>query len=285
MKILFAAVFSSGSTNISQAAGFEHCGAKVVRYDYRLRKAQLGSAAERDCELRDKAQDCDLVVLSKCECVSSSVLKHIQGTGVPVFLWYMDPMHNFTGPLQEKIQVCHRTFCALTVPHRKAKELVGDRALLLQEGFDPRVDKPVATGFKSDVTFIGHLRGNRRQYSTQVNFRVVSGAYGQDHARVVSESRINLNFTQGGTSDRTYKVLAAGGFLLTEPWPDMEKDFTPGRDLDTFQGSKELGRKIRYWLDHPRRRKRIAACGRQTVQKFSRNNWAARILEVADEQC
>ena len=44
---------------------------------------------------------------------------------------------------------------------------------------------------------------------------IFTSAYGSDHARAVSSSKINLNFcTDSGASDRVYKIMAAGGFFI-----------------------------------------------------------------------
>jgi spore maturation protein CgeB len=113
-----------------------------------------------------------------------------------------------------------------------------------------------------------------------VGFKVVNGVYGRDHARVVCQSRINLNFTHGGTSDRAYKAMAAGGFMLTEPWPNMEDDLKPGVHLDTFTGMGELRDKIEYWLGHEDERMAMAQAGREVVEPFSRDAWARGLLDA-----
>jgi spore maturation protein CgeB len=78
-------------------------------------------------------------------------------------------------------------------------------------------------------------------------------------------------------------VLAARGFLLTEPWPEMENDFEIGKDLDIFTSVEELKKKIDYYLKNEDKAQEIAEHGYNTVQKFSRDNWAKRISEIFRE--
>jgi hypothetical protein len=131
-----------------------------------------------------------------------------------------------------------------------------------------------------DVAFIGHCqgRGHRREYVEALGIPVIQGVYREEHARTVGETNINLNFTEGGASDRVYKVMAAGGFLLSEPWPGMEEDFTPGVHLDTFGSVDELRRKIGFYLLNDPLRVTIAENGLRAVQKFSRDGWAKAIV-------
>jgi spore maturation protein CgeB len=87
----------------------------------------------------------------------------------------------------------------------------------------------------------------------------------------------------GGTSDRTYKVLASKGFLLTQPWENMEKDFKVDKDLVIFENEEEFIEKSKYYLNHDNEREIIASSGYNTVQKFNRTNWAKRILDIVIE--
>ena len=133
------------------------------------------------------------------------------------------------------------------------------------------------------MSFIGNLRNKRVDYHKNIPFKVISDAYAEKHSLAVSQTKINLNFTEGGTSDRTYKVLASRGFLLTEPWRVMENDFTVGEDLDIFTNVNELKEKIDYYLNNEIEMDRIRTNGYGKVQKFSRIMWAKKIIEKISE--
>ena len=71
--------------------------------------------------------------------------------------------------------------------------------------------------------------------------------------------------------------------MLTEPWPEMEKDFTPGKDLVVFTNVEEMEEKINYYLRNEEDRAIIASQGHETNKKFSRLSWAKNILNTMKE--
>lgn len=278
MKVLFIAVFSDTSTNNAQSRGLQKAGCQVIEYNYRNRAANIGGPA-RDQEIIDtcRLERPDFVLFSKCNGVHHRVIEECNKYSKTV-MWYMDPLHNYDNELIEKIKRCTHTFCALTEPYLESHKY-SKGVHFLQEGYDSLVNYPVDVPYKYDVSFIGNLRGERGHYQKKYGFHNYTSAYGKEHSIAVAETKINLNFTEGGTSDRTYKVLASKGFLLTQPWERMEKDFLDGRDFITFNNEKEFEYKVKYYLENEHERKTIAENGYNTVQKFSRDNWAVRLLE------
>jgi hypothetical protein len=91
MKVLFVAVFTSTSTNVSQAEAFERLGHEVIRYDYRERVRALGAGA-RDAELIGVIgeEKPDLMVLSKCNKMSASSIVEAKRQGIRCVLWFME---------------------------------------------------------------------------------------------------------------------------------------------------------------------------------------------------
>lgn len=281
MKILFFGDFNSNSTNISQAESFERAGCEVVRYDFRHPDSKAeGDVRDHEMVAYKQTEDPDIILFSKCNEVPNWVVEECRG---PVrVLWYMDPYNfSYTDQLVGKMDMCELVFCNIWEAHEQTL-VRGIHSELLQEGFDATVDKPMDEKEEFDVVFIGYFRGPQRtQYHDRFRFRIVQGAYREEHARMVCRSRINLNFTEGGSSDRTYKVMAAGGFLLTQSWPHMEDDFTPGKDFEVFESPEEFEEKVEFYLLNEGPRRRIAIQGYQTVQKFTRDRWAQRILDMA----
>ena len=278
MKIIFVAVFNYNSTNVSQADGFRKNGCEVIEFNYREIAGRVGDKQRDEILIRLCWEEKpDAVVFSKCNEIAYRVVSECNRVSKTV-LWYMDPMGNFTGSLKEKIKLCTLTFCALKEPLREAQKIGGDKVFFLHEGYDHTSNYPVDVPYKYDYSFIGDARGWRMKYVQALKIPLIQNAYGKEHSIAVSQTKINLNFTQGGTSDRTYKVLASKGFLLSEPWEDMEDDFVIGKDLDTFESVEELKEKIDFWVVNEHKRLEIAEHGYQTVQKFDRINWAKEII-------
>jgi len=280
MKILFVAVFNPRSTNVSQSDGFRKNGCEVIEFNYRVIASEIGNQ-QRDRQLVDlcRKEKPDAVIFSKCNEIQSWVVDECNKLSKTV-LWYMDTLNeNYNNSLIQKIKKCDLVFCGIWASYLKAKELGGDKVFFLQEGYDHLVNYPMELPYKYDVSFLGALRNKRHEYHKAINFTLIGDAFGLEHTKVVTQSKINLNFTEGGTSDRTYKVLAAKGFLLTEPWESMENDFTVGKDFDIFTNTQELRERIDYYLQHEDERIKIAAHGYETVKKFDRINWAREIIK------
>jgi len=289
MNVLMVAVFNDRSTNVSQAEAFERMGHTVIRFNYREIAKQIGHW-RRDRRIIEICQDKkpDFVLFSKCNEVKLNVVKKCNKI-CPTVLWYMDPFNgNFNNSLIKKIKHCTMTFCSSTISYIEAKKYSSSGSVyFLQEGFDKKLNIPLELPKIYDVSFIGTLREDRRRYYEKIKFHVFTDAYGLKHSYVVGQTKINLNFTykNHGTSDRTYKVLASKGFLLTTPWYKMEDDFTPGKDFDIFHSPEELKDKVDFYLKNEDFRNKIAEHGYKTVQKYTRDYWAKCIIEKVKEYC
>ena len=160
---------------------------------------------------------------------------------------------------------------------------LNNRSYIVSDGFDRLLEKPREAEKSYDVSFIGNLYGERKKKINKITTHVdiINGAYGAQHSREVSASKINLNFcTSAGPSDRVFKVLGAGGFLLTDTWDDIEDYFTDGEDLVVYKDMEDLNDKISYYLENKNERDRIALNGYKKVQAYTRENWAKNIMTI-----
>jgi len=282
MRILFVAVFNPSSTNYSQANALEKLGHTVVRYEYRERAAKIGAAA-RDAEIIELVKlGVDLVIFSKCDDVDHAVLDACNLVS-KTCLWYMDTLVSWSSALEDKIQKASFTACAWKGPFEAAQKL-SDNVYWIDEGYDSDVDMPSGKRKVFDVSFIGNPDGRRKKIIEDVGGVIISDAYGHMHPKMVGKTKINLNFTRdGGSSDRVYKVLAARGFLLTEDYPGLSDRFVAGRDLYVFTDTKELKELIEYFLKNEHMREGIANSGWKEVQKYTRLEWARKIVEAHNE--
>lgn len=281
MKILHVAVFIARSTNVWQAAGFESLGHTVIRYDYRALVKTYGMSRRDDHLITVcRKERPDIILFSKCNLLDIRVVKECNKVGTTV-LWYMDDQGpNWDAELIDKMKHCNYVFCSVKKCVEDAKEYC-ENSYRLQGGYDPAVHYPMSLPKERDVTFIGTLRPEKRVFMCGWDFDIITGVYNKDHSRIVSETKINLSFTHGGgTSNRLYKLLAAKGFVLTQPWDGMEEDFEAGKDFVVFTSPRDLKEKIVYYLAHENEREQIAAHGYETVKKYDNVNYARRILEA-----
>ena len=221
-RILFVGVFDNNfqSTNTSQLVALNKTGATVVGYNYRDKAAKIGNDA-RDKHIVETIieKNIDLVIFSKCNQVSYKTFREASIL-TKTCLWFMDPLISYNEEMQIKTGLVNY-FCCDKKDVLETAKWINSNSYHVFEGFDSSKDKPHDLKKEHDVTFIGNVYGDRKQKLSKIltNVNVVSNVYGENHAKEVSKSKINLNFcTSNGASDRVYKVLAAGGFLLSDDW-------------------------------------------------------------------
>ena len=285
MKILFVGVFDTNrkSTNTSQLLAFKRLGYDVVGYNYRQRAVMIGSES-RDAHLYDTIREglFDLVVFSKCNGVSNEIFKKAKSHS-KTCLWFMDPLTSFNEEMRVKTSLV-TYFCCDKINVLQAASEINKNSFHVCEGYDEQVDKPHDLKKQHDVSFIGNLYGNRNEMISKINndVTIFTSVYGTDHAKAVSSSKINLNFcTDDGASDRVYKIMAAGGFLISNDWEGRKEHFTNGRDCVIFKDTNDLNEKINYYLNNPDLAKMISDYGQQSVKAFSRTSWASKIVELS----
>jgi hypothetical protein len=113
--------------------------------------------------------------------------------------------------------------------------------------------------------------------------------YGFELASIYYHSRINMNVFHDqcvdSTNSRVYDVLVAGGFLLTEYRPQLEREFEIGKHLVTFSTPGEAREKAVYYLEHPVEREAIAREGqRHTLERHTFASRCRRILELVSQK-
>ena len=287
MKVLFVGVFDHNrrSTNTSQLISFKRLGVNVTGYNYRQKALSIGDT-KRDLDLISVIERgaYDLVVFSKCNRVSERVFVESKKHSTTC-LWFMDPLVTYDSEIRRKTKLVDYFCCD--------KENVLEEALRINsnsfhvcEGFDADIDKPHNVNKEYDVSFIGNIYGDRQQWLSQINtpVKVISSAYGKQHAIEVCKSKINLNLcTDGGASDRVYKIMAAGGFLLTNDWKNRKKYLTDGKECVIYKDVDDLNKKISYYLNHFDEALLIANNGKKAVQKWTRLEWAKKIIECYDK--
>ncbi|MEO0592974.1 MAG: glycosyltransferase [Myxococcota bacterium] len=107
---------------------------------------------------------------------------------------------------------------------------------------------------------------------------------GEKMTEVVRSTAINLNIlriqNKNACNMRSFEIPGAGGFLLQEQSSEYERLFRPGEHFDSFRSVSELREKIRYYLENPGARERIAANGFALAQNYTYDAWARRMLDV-----
>jgi len=89
-------------------------------------------------------------------------------------------------------------------------------------------------------------------------------------AKIYSATKIGLNShsdqsREGGLNTRSFELLAAGAFELTDAVEGMEELLEPGRELAVYRSPKEAEELVRHYLKHPEERTKMARAGRERV--------------------
>jgi len=191
-------------------------------------------------------------------------------------------------------------YCVTNVPERVPQyEGLGGRCVLMTvEGHNEGVwQRLLHVPKQFDVSFVGAVyasRGDRLRALRELGISVsvvdtreepsrVNKLSLTDLVRVVNESRINLNFTLDGYTPplgirqikgRIFEIAMAGGFVLTEYAPELERYFEIGWEVVYFDSITEAAEKIRYYLQHADEREEIAAHGYERAQR----DYTSRVL-------
>lgn len=93
--------------------------------------------------------------------------------------------------------------------------------------------------------------------------------YYRDLPGFYPQSTLNFNATslqmKGAVNQRVFDVPACGGFLLTDWREQMNGLFEPGVETACYNGVEEIDGLVRFFLDHPGERLKIAAAARGRV--------------------
>ena len=82
------------------------------------------------------------------------------------------------------------------------------------------------------------------------------------------------------SSDRLLRAMGCGAYVVSNHYPNLEKDFTPGKHLAAWKTFDDLFREIDWALEHEEERKAIADAGSRLVHE--KHTWAAKILELIE---
>jgi spore maturation protein CgeB len=156
-----------------------------------------------------------------------------------------------------------------------------------------------------DVSFVGSMYGYRAEWIAALrssDIAVSCFGHGTENGvvgaaeipEIYRSSRISLNFSgsgrnSGGTKKRdqrqikarTFEVPGAGGFLLTEAAPGLERYFKVGSEIATFASPAELVEKVRYYLGRPDERDAIAHAGHLRVA--TEHTYTQRFSEILEK--
>ncbi len=107
------------------------------------------------------------------------------------------------------------------------------------------------------------IRGGQRQESLSP----------YEYAKIIRSSKIGINFSNSlaqfwQIKGRVFEILASGSMLFEMNNPATESILISGYDYVTFDSTKSMVEKLRYYLEHDDERKKIAEQGLRTYNRY-----------------
>ena len=125
--------------------------------------------------------------------------------------------------------------------------------------------------YECDIAFIGSVYNIRAIFVDALKkkygdkFKVFSDVFGKDFNDLCVSAKIIVSpkFPSNDWfwSNRIYKTMGAGGFMLHPYCEKLKKHYTAGEHYEDYQDQEELFMKIDYYLKHEKERKAIQKAG------------------------
>jgi len=277
----------------------ERLGHEVAHFELWNRRAYPGGFAELNRRLLDRVRadrpDVLLTVQLQYEIWIETLLA-IRALGRTAAVcwttddsWKFREVSRFIGPAYDAMTTTYPSM----VPRYRAR---GVRNVLLTQWAAPSdsLRRPLpAAACRHPVGFVGTANGDRKARIAALEksgIPVACFGHGwpagpvpfETIPEIVRDSRISLNFSRsrGGRQlkARTFEVPGAGGFLLTEDAPGLDRWYRPGEEVAVFRNSSELVSQIRFFLDHPTERDAVARAGHERTRR--EHTYEHRLNEV-----
>ncbi len=125
---------------------------------------------------------------------------------------------------------------------------------------------------------------NLSSYLPEGSIIYPSVPYFEELPKVYNSTAINLNISRtqlrSAVNQRVFDVPACRAFLLTDYSEELEDYFVIGKEVGCYRDSDELDKLVRFYIDNPHVRAKIAEAGYERA--VSEHNYAERMKRVID---
>lgn len=296
MRILIVGAGGAYRTETSIARAAESLGHQATVLDALGWRRRLGPLAGPWLRSRADAFRPDYILCTRHAIAAGARTIGRMVKGRESAFWYFDGISPLPPRATELARLVSRTF-ATTGFETDAFAALGLESHFLPQGMDPGIDQPAATApaaFECEVSFVGSGQYGRRlalleQMARRFRLQIRGPGWenvpaslpfhggrvdGIAFAQVVRGAAISLGIDaleeqrqerRGGTSNRLWKVLGAGGLYLGEHVPGIEEFARNGEHAVWYRSNEEALAQAGELLRDPERRARIAAAGRAHV--------------------
>ena len=242
----------------------------------------------------------DILFVLMGDTISSRILKEAREQGVVTANWFHDtvlapirkdfvlntsPDYDYFFIIDSEdvlnyIKIGAR--CVKTIPLASAPEVHKNINLTEEE----------QKKYKSEVSFVGTLKFEREEVLSHLadfdlgiwgywikpnpllaRFYRGKHFFSEEASKIYNASQIVLDINQGNENQRFYvtprvfEVPACRAFLLTGENPCLSSLYEIGKEIVCYKDERDLKELIKYYLEHPEERKRIAQRGQQRAYR------------------
>lgn len=245
----------------------------------------------------------DVAIVTGGHRITGTTVRALKDDGICTVLWTIDPPINFQ-PIIDVAPLYDYIFCQGTEAIELLDQdgIYGAQWLLV--ACDPDLHRPVELSaeekmrYGNDVVFVGSYYPNRAElfeHLSDFNFGIWGPGWEKldqkskligcirgtntppsEWSKIYSASKIVLvthyqdpekRFPVYQASPRVFEAMACGAFVIVDNQKDVFLLFKDGVHLGRFDEPDDLVSKVRYYLDHPEERKKIADRGQEEVIK------------------
>ncbi len=258
----------------------------------------------------------DILICMAQAPASGRILTELRKRGVITVLWFVEDYLRF-GYWKDIAQYYDFVFTIQKGEClEKIRAAGAGEVHFIPTACDPHIHRPLVLSAEekakwgSPVSFVGAGYHNRQQvFASMADFplklwgtewptckpfdRLVQEAgrriTPEEYVKIFNASDININLHSSTERDgvdpfgdfinpRTFELAACGAFQLVDERSLMPECFEDGKEIVTFKNPQDLKDKIRYYLERPEERARIAAAGRERALK--QHTYAQRIQDM-----
>ena len=245
----------------------------------------------------------DLLIVAGGHRLTARTVQQLTDKGIIAALWTIDAPRNFQ-PIIDTSPFYHHIFCQGTEAIKLLNTAGIKGAHWLPMACDPDLHRSVELStetkkqYGNDLVFVGSYYPNRAElFQKLTDFDL--GIWGPGWEKLKSDSPLRrflkkeqvkpetwLKIYSAGkivlathyqdpenrfpvyqASPRIFEALACGAFVITDNQRDVILLFKGGEHLVYYDNPDDLIEKIKYYLNHPSERERIALQGREEVLK------------------
>lgn len=305
MRIIILGAGGPFRTEASLVRGFATLGHSATLVNALGWRRRLGPLAKRVIRWQVESAEPDLILCTRHAVAAGHRTLGKILAGRHSAFWYFDALTPLPDPVVALARLSERTFATYGY-QVEAFHAAGAAVHFLPQGLDPELDRPAPdapANYHCDLSFVGsgqfprrhgilgalaakcrlQIRG-RHWHEAPSDLPVVGGPVRGDFGRVVRGAAVSLGIDAleaqrqeqaGGTSNRLWRVLGAGGCYLGEHVGGIEGFARHGVHALWYGSASEAIDLLATALADPLMRARLAEAGR--AEALARHTYAHRL--------